>query len=353
MHKFIKHTFCGFTVIAVVAFNSWAAAMECTPEHAAMGHCEMPERRAEHQPPHKPPSKHDCTPEHAAMGHCQMPAPMNKGKVSSSHTCTAEHAAMGHCVMPQQQSEPKVEPASDVLPEPTEADLAAAFPDLDGMDLRKHMDTPLLAFVLVDQLEWGRVNAGADGENLFAWNATGWIGYDINRFWWRTEGEQLAGELEAAEVSLLYGRAVSRWWDVVAGVRHDFKPEDAHGDGQTFAAVGIQGLAPYWFETELTLFVGEDWQTLLRAEFEYEVMFSQRLVLTPDIELNLASRDDPERGTGAGLVSSEIGLRLRYEIVREFAPYVGVNWTQRYGKTADLAEHDSELAWLAGVRWWW
>lgn len=319
MYNFKPHSLSGFTVIAAMAFSSWAVAME------------------------------NCTPEHAAMGHCQVPEPQSTEKAKTNHTCTAEHAAMGHCLMQHQQSEPEVKPAGEALPEPTEADLAAAFPDLDGMDLRKHMDTPLLAYALVDQLEWGDV----DGENLFAWNATGWIGYDVNRFWWRTEGEQLNSELEAAEVSLLYGRAFSRWWDVVAGVRHDFKPEDTNGDGQTFAAVGIQGLAPYWFETELTLFVGENWQTLLRAEFEYEILFTQRLILTPDIELNLASRDDLERGIGAGLVGTELGLRLRYEIIREFAPYIGVNWTQRYGNTADLAKHDSELAWLAGFRFWW
>lgn len=227
---------------------------------------------------------------------------------------------------------------------PTAAELDAAFPDLGGMDLRQHMDTPLLAYVLIDQLEWGRL----DNQNLFAWSAQGWIGYDINRFWWRTEGERLGNHTEAAEITALYGRAISRWWDAVIGVRHDFKPDDP----QTFFAMGIQGLAPQWFETELTLYVGDDWQTLLRAEFEYEILLMQQVVLTPELEINLASRDDPTRGIGAGINNTELGLRLSYSIVREVAPYIGFNWTQRYGKTADLAEDDSETVFLLGLRWW-
>jgi len=238
--------------------------------------------------------------------------------------------------------------SDSTLPEPTAAELQAAFPDLGGMDLRQHMDTPLLAYVLLDQLEIGRV----DGQNLFAWDAQGWIGYDLNRFWWRTEGEQLGKETEAAEVTLLYGRALSRWWDVVIGARHVFEPTNTNNHGQTFLALGFQGLAPQWFETELTLYLTDHSQARLRAEFEYEILFTQQLTLVSSVEINLSNRDDLERGVGAGLMNTELGTRLHYGITREFAPYIGANWTRKYGNTANLADESTETVALVGFRWW-
>ena len=131
----------------------------------------------------------------------------------------------------------------------------------------------------------------------------------------------------------MYGRAFSRWWEVVAGIRQDFRPADP----QTWAAVGIQGLAPYWFEVEATAYVGESGKTAVRLETEYELLVTNRLILQPLIEVNLFGKSDPARGIGAGLSTTEIGLRARYEFRRELAPYVGVTWNRKYGRTADYA----------------
>ena len=239
-------------------------------------------------------------------------------------------------------------PAGPEIPEPTAEDLRAAFPDLGGMDLRRHMDTPLLAYLLVDQLEWQDADEGDRG----AWEILSWVGYDLNRLWLRSEGERVNGEFEAAEAHLLYGRAISRWWDLVAGIRQDFEP----GPGRSFAAVGLQGLAPYWFETEITLYAGEGGQSGARLEFEYDLLLSNRLILQPVVELNAWSRSDARRGIGAGVSDLETGLRLRYEIRREFAPYLGLNYERALGNTADLVEAGGgdvgELTAVAGLRLW-
>lgn len=237
-------------------------------------------------------------------------------------------------------------PAQDgpSLPPITDEDRAAAFPELNGQHTVH--DNAVHAFVLVDQLEW---QGGAGGPS---WDSRGWIGRDIDRFWFRTEGEAADGDVETAEVHALYGRAIARWWDVVVGVRHDFRP----GPSRTWAAVGIQGLAPYWFEVEATAYVGESGRTAFRFETEYELLLTNRLVLQPLLEIDVYGKDDPERGIGAGLSSGEAGLRLRYEIRRELAPYVGVVWSRRFFGTADLAraagEEVGDTRLVVGVRTW-
>jgi copper resistance protein B len=238
-------------------------------------------------------------------------------------------------------------PAQDgpYLPPITDEDRAAAFPELNGQHTVH--DNAVHAFVLVDQLEWQ-----GGGESGLSWDSRGWIGRDIDRFWFRTEGEAADGDVGSAEVHALYGRAIARWWDIVAGVRHDFRP----GPSRTWAAVGIQGLAPYWFEVEATAYVGESGRTAFRFETEYELLLTNRLVLQPLLEIDVYGKDDPERGIGAGLSSGEAGLRLRYEIRRELAPYVGVVWSRRFFGTADLAreagEEVGDTRLVVGVRTW-
>ena len=187
---------------------------------------------------------------------------------------------------------------------------------------------------------------------VFGWDNQGWIGQDVNRFWFRTEGESESGDLAAAEAHALYGRAIARWWDLVVGLRQDIKP----GPARTWAAVGIQGLAPYWFEVEATAYVGEGGRTHLKVETEYDLLLTNRLVLQPLVEADIFGRSDEARGIGAGLSSMEAGLRLRYEVRREFAPYLGVTWNRKFFGTADLAEaagEDTGGARLAlGVRVW-
>ena len=212
------------------------------------------------------------------------------------------------------------------LPPITDEDRRAAFPDVEGHTVH---DKAIHHFVLFDQLEW-QFGRQANGLNI---DSKGWIGGDLHRFWFRAEGDAEDGDVEEAQAHFLYGRAISRWWDLVAGVRQDIDP----GPAQTWAALGLQGLAPYWFEVELTAYLGEAGRTHFRFETEYELLLTNRLVLQPLIELELYGKDIPENGIGAGFSSANYGVRLRYEYRRELAPYIGVTWNQKYGSTADFA----------------
>lgn len=232
------------------------------------------------------------------------------------------------------------------IPAVTDQDRAAAFPkDLGGHAVH---DGAVHYLVLFDQLEW---QAGGRTSGL-SWDTKTWVGTDLNRVWLRSEGASAGGAVEDAEAHALYGRAFARWWDVVVGVRQDFRP----GPSQTWAAIGIQGLAPQWFEVEATLYIGESAATLARFEAEYEVLLTNRLILQPLIELNLFGKALPDRGIGAGLSTVETGLRLRYEIRRELAPYVGLVWQRKFFGSADFARAagDETGGWraAAGLRMW-
>lgn len=231
------------------------------------------------------------------------------------------------------------------IPPLTDADRAAAFPDVQGHGVH---DNAVNYFVLFDELEWQQGRGGSGP----GWEARGWIGRDLDRFWFRIEGDGRDGRIDHAELHALYGRAIARWWDVVAGVRQDVRP----GPAQTWAAIGIQGLAPYWFEVEATFYAGASGRTHLRVETEYELLLTNRLILQPLVEFDVRGKADPERGIGAGLSSAEAGLRLRYELRREFAPYIGVVWNRRFFGTADYAEaggHPTSGAGVVlGVRLW-
>ena len=134
------------------------------------------------------------------------------------------------------------------------------------------------------------------------------------------------------------------------------RQDSGEGPDRTWAAFGVQGLAPYWFDTEATFYVGQRGRTAARVQFEYEELLTQRLVLQPKFEVNLYGKDDPQRGIGSGLSDAELGVRLRYEVRREFAPYIGVVWRQRFGRTADFARAQGEpaddLQFVVGVRLW-
>jgi copper resistance protein B len=231
------------------------------------------------------------------------------------------------------------------IPPITDADRAAAFPA--GLDGHEVHDQAINFMVLFDQLEWrGRSNGG------LSWENTTWIGGDINRLWLRVEGEAERGRVEHASGELLWGRSVSRWWDVVAGISHD-RPGPA---ARTWAAIGLQGLAPQWFEVEVTGYVGPGGRTRLRAEVEYEVLITNRWILQPLIEADLYGKADPARGIGAGLSSLETGARLRYVISPELAPYIGLTWERALFGTADLArahgDRPGRTRFTVGVRAW-
>ncbi|TAN02578.1 MAG: copper resistance protein B [Rhodanobacteraceae bacterium] len=217
---------------------------------------------------------------------------------------------------------------------------------MTGMDMH---DNPPIAMLLLDQLEYVH---SRDGGNAVAIDGQAWYGRNFNKLWLKFEGDGANGRLQDLRTEALWDHAVSTYWDTQVGVRHDF----GIGPGRTWAAFGIEGLAPYWFETEATFYVGQDGRTAARVEFEYEALLTQRLILQPRLEANVYGKNDSQRGIGSGLSDVEAGLRLRYEIRREFAPYIGVVWRQRFGRTADFAraqgERADDLQFVAGIRLW-
>ncbi|CAC9647524.1 copper resistance protein B [bacterium endosymbiont of Bathymodiolus sp. 5 South] len=191
-----------------------------------------------------------------------------------------------------------------------------------------------------------------DGANPGAWNIEAWIGKDLNKFWVKTKGERVAGHTEKSELQWLYSKAVTPFWDLQFGVKQDFQPKPKRHWG----VIAAKGLAPYLFEVDASLFVGESGRLGARLDAEYEYMLSQKLILSPEVEINAFSKDDELTGTGKGLSSVEAGLRLRYEVTREFAPYIGINWEKKYGKTADFSiaegEDIEDAQIVVGVRFW-
>lgn len=251
-----------------------------------------------------------------------------------------DHSQMQGMQPPKQQTQSRTP-----IPALTDADRATVYNAPGGHEVH---DTALNSFFIFEKLEW----QDADDGSALNWEAQGWIGGDVDRLWLRSEGERTNGKTEEAEVHALWGHSISPWWDLVGGVRQDFKP----GDPQTWAAFGIQGLALYNFEAQATAYLAEGGQTAARLEGDYDILLTNKLILQPTAEFNFYGKNDPQRGIGSGLSESEVGLRLRYEIRPEFAPYVGVTWNRAYGKTADYArdegEDRNEARLVLGVRVW-
>lgn len=246
-----------------------------------------------------------------------------------------DHSQMNHGTAPSQPRTP--------LPVLTDADRQAAFPPLPGHQVH---DRAVNWAVIVDQLEY----QDFESSNALKWNATAWVGGDIDRLWLRTEGERQQGNTHKAELQALWGHAISPWWELVGGLRQDFKP----ASGQTWAAFGIQGTPLYGLELEATAYAGERQQSALRLEAAYAILLTNCWILEPNLEANFYGRKDTGHEQGAGLADSEVGLRLRYEISRGFAPYVGVSFERLHGNRADQAREDSEdlgqTRLVAGIR---
>jgi len=216
-------------------------------------------------------------------------------------------------------------------------------------DLRREHGGMTYYQVLFNLAEY-QARKGGDG---YRWDGEAWIGGDINRLTLKSEGEGTFGKpLEAAEVQALYSRALDPYWNLQAGVRYDFKPNPS----RTYATVGIEGLAPYWFDVEGALFLSDKGDVLGRAEAWYDERVTQFFVLQPRVEANFAAQDVRRDGIGSGLTDLELGLRLRYEKSREFAPYVGVSWERQFGDTARFTRARGDdtggFSFVAGVRTW-
>ena len=191
------------------------------------------------------------------------------------------------------------------------------------------------------------------GRDGFEWDGEGWYGGDINRLWIKSEGEGAFGRsIEKAEVQALYSRAIGPYFNLQGGGRYDFKPNPS----RVYAVLAVEGLAPSFFDVEGSLFLSNKGELMARAEGYYDQRITQRLILQPRAELNFAAQSTREIGIGSGLSDAEIGLRLRYDIRREFAPYVGVQYRRAFGDTRRYLKDEGEDAggWslLTGVRVW-
>jgi copper resistance protein B len=362
-----------------------AAQSACPPEHAAMGHCTPapqpqptlpPQQQASGAAPARStPPQATCAPEHAAMGHCTPAAPTTVQAAPARTTpaapaaatgqtaCPPEHAEMGHCTpSPAQgsgQSSAALEgtnlPAGNAPPPPVPtANAADAFYGRAAMDMGRHhleeFHGDQKFFQVLNNIAEYRAGKGADG---YGWESEAWYGGDINRFWLKTEGEGAFGEgIESAEVQALYSHAIDPYWNVQGGLRYDFKPNPS----RVYATVQLEGLAPSFFDVEGALFLSNKGELSARVGGYYDQRITQRLILQPRVEFDFAAQNSREIGVGAGLSKAEFGARLRYDIRREFAPYIGVQYERAFGRTASYRRAEGEkagaLQLLIGVRTW-
>jgi len=257
-------------------------------------------------------------------------------------------------------------------PPVTDDDRAAAFPDLGaGHVQHAKLDDPLNKLVLLDHLEWQRLQSG----DLRRWDLSTWIGNSLTKVWIHTQGEVrrdglvrrfvqpaaatprhivpagVTGPVTHAEVEVLWGNSFARWWDFVAGARGDWEPGPTQ---YHWAAFGVRGTTPYRVDLEATAYLREGGRTAFRVHTHYEVLLTNRLILQPQVEVNWYGQRDAALGLGTGIAEAEVGLRLRYEMKREVAPYVGLVSERMLGDTAEFARAagrvPSDMRFVAGIR---
>ncbi|MDT8451264.1 MAG: copper resistance protein B [Gammaproteobacteria bacterium] len=215
-------------------------------------------------------------------------------------------------------------------------------------------DDRLYAFILFEQLEYRVANDETDDH--LGWEAQGWIGGDFHKFWWKHEGEAVFEDPDEGEMEtdLLYSRLITPFWSFQLGVQYANTWGEGDDEDRWSGVIALQGLAPYMFELDNSLYISEDGDFTLDIEAEYDIRITQRLVLQPRAEMGFSFQGIPERSLGTGMTSVKLDLRLRYEIKREFAPYLGIRSSFLVGETDNLAEASGEdteqLLFLAGVR---
>lgn len=203
-------------------------------------------------------------------------------------------------------------------------------------------DDPLRTMLIMDKLE-----LIDNSEKSREWEGSFYIGYDLDKLYLYSEGAATSDGLETSQNDIVYSHAIAPFWDIQTGVAYD-KNSDA---SRTWGEVAIAGLAPYFFETRAALLLNSDGNVGLRIDAEYEALITQKLILTPSFEADFYTKDDPKMRTGSGLSSIDVGLRLRYEFIREFAPYIGVTWEKNFGTAATYNPVD-EASLLVGIRFW-
>jgi copper resistance protein B len=331
-------------------------ASECTAEHAKMGHCTPAAEPAE-------PEKAATDGEHDAMPGMAMDGETS-GVPAIDPNCPPEHAKMGHCTPKAPASSAAagtavaegtdLEPGNAPAPSPP-ADWYAdrVFPGEEMARSREAMmkesGGTSVAFVSFDLAEY----VVHKNKNSYRWEGEAWFGGDINRFVFKYEGEgEVRGPLDDLELTAAYSRAISPYWNLQAGIRYDVKPDPS----RTYAVVAIEGLAPYWFEVTASAFVSNKGEVRGRLEGYYDLRVTQKLILQPRLEANFSAQAIPELGVGSGLNNLELGARLRYEIKKEFAPYIGFEWVRQFGDSARYTRASggqvSDPHFVMGLRIW-
>lgn len=275
----------------------------------------------------------DCPPEHAKMGHCTP-----KAGAADAIAAVGTSLPAGNAPAP---AAPMDHYADRIYPPAEMARVREA--------MHRDQGAQKFAYLAFNLAEY----QPRPGGDAFRWAGEGFYGGDINRLWVKSEGEgKFGGGVEKAEVQLLYSRAVDPYFNIQGGIRQDLGRQPR----RTYATIGFEGLAPYWFEVEGALFLSDKGDLLGRVGGYYDQRITQRLILQPRVEFNLAAQDVPENGIGAGLSTAELGLRLRYEITRQFGPYVGVSWERKAGASARFAraagEDPTSAGLVAGIRFW-
>lgn len=290
----------------------------------------------------------DATSDEGEADHSQMDhGAMDDGAMDQSQP---DHSQMDHSQMGHDGA--AGETVGDEPPPAAPTDHAAErFYSAEQMSaargqLRREHGGAIVSNLMVDMAEF----QFSDDETTFHWEGEGWIGGDINRFVFKTEGEAGEDDVESAEVQALYSRAIGPYFDLQAGVRYDIEPSP----NRTYAVLGFEGVAPYWFETTGALFVSDEGEVSARLEGSYDARLTQRVILQPRAEINVSADDIPELEVGSGITDVELGLRLRYDITRNFSPYVGVTYETKLGDTADYAsavgQDESDTRLVFGVR---
>lgn len=288
--------------------------------------------------------------DHSSMGHgaAQAPAPAVMAPASR------DDAHMDHAGAPPTSKtlpghSPSASPDSPPVDSLPSSD-GAAERGYDSYGIHPHMMDNAPAWqVLFDKFG---VSRNRDGQNALQWDGRYWYGTATDRLLLKSEGERESGGGSQGKVEAFWSHAVSPFWDLQLGARRDI----GTGPKRNWAAIGIEGVLPYNIELETTAYVGASGRTALALKAEYDLLLTQRLIFTPELEASLYGKSDPARGVGSGLSSGSLSLRLRYEVTREFAPYIGVSFDRKFGQTAryasDAGDSRSQTALIAGVRFW-
>jgi copper resistance protein B len=263
---------------------------------------------------------------------------------------------MGHCTIAAAGTAEGTDLPAGTAPAPEVpvANAADAVYGKAAMDMGRHHLNHMHGAQKFSQLMVNLAEAQfGKGPTAFEWDAEGWYGGDIDRLWVKSEGEGSFGRsIEKAEVQALYSKAVGPYFSLQAGIRYDIRPDPS----RAFAVAGFEGLAPGFFDVEGALFLSNKGELMARLEGSYDQRITQRLILQPRAELNFAAQSTRAIGVGAGLSDAELGMRLRYDIRREFSPYVGVQYKWAFGDTRRFLRDEGERAggWslLSGIRFW-